>query len=288
MRKFGVLLLIILAIISGAVASALAYSFLKGKAGVQGPELKPVIVAARDLTFGQSLADNDLKTVLYPVGSIPKGAYSDSDSLLNQSTKVFLKENEAVLESKLSSIGGGLSLLISPEMRAASIKVDKVSGVSGFVLPGDRVDIIASIVRAGSGQESVAKTVLQNIEVLAAGEATERKGDKVITVQAVTLLVTPEGAQVLALTSQMATLHLALRNPADHDTLAVKSVTKSSMMEEEKKKPVRKVAYKPKKKSPPKPKEEPVSDSLVIIRGSSKKTEVPVMSKDDQKKKTKP
>jgi pilus assembly protein CpaB len=189
----------------------------------------------------------------------------------------------------LSSIGGGLSLRISKEKRAASIKVDKVSGVSGFVLPGDRVDIIASIVRPGSGQESIAKTVLQNVEVLAAGESTERKGDKVITVHTVTLLVDPEGVQVLALSSQMAKLHLALRNPADHDTLAVKSITKSSMLKE-KKKPAPKVTYKPRKKkpSPPKKKEEPVNDSLVIIRGANKKTEIPVMSEEAQKEPTKP
>jgi Flp pilus assembly protein CpaB len=74
MKKFGVLLLVLLAITSGAVASALAYSYLKGKANSQGPELKPIIVAAKALTFGQSLTESDLREVLYPAGSIPKGS----------------------------------------------------------------------------------------------------------------------------------------------------------------------------------------------------------------------
>ncbi len=288
MRKVGILLAILLAILCGAVASALAYAYLKNQTTVTGPELQPVVVATADLTFGRTLKKEDLDLVLYPKGSIPTGAYSHPDSLVNQTTKVFLKKNEPILNSKLSSIGGGLSLLISPDMRAASIKVDKVSGVSGFVLPGDRVDVIASIVRYGSS-ESVAKTILQNVEVLAAGEATENKGDKVITVQAVTLLLEPEGAQALALAFQMGKLHLALRNPSDQEVLAMEPITKTSMMGEKKKsEPKPKSTYTPKKKaSPPKKKEEPVvkSDSLVIIRGADKKTEAPVMKDEENKKK---
>ncbi len=289
MKTAGVVSMIILALVCGAVASTLAYNYLKNQPTEKGPELEPLVVAAKDLTFGETLESSDMEIVLFPKGSIPKGSYSSPDSLIGKSTKVFLKEKEPILNSKLSSIGGGLSLLIDKDMRAASIQVDKVSGVSGFVLPGDRVDVISTVDRYGSKQEVVAKTILQKVEVLAAGEKTERKGDKVITVQSVTLLVDPDGAQALALASQEGKMHLALRNPTDDSVLAVAPISKSefwSIPKTEKPKAKKTSAPKPQKKV-----ETPVEkneDSLVIIRGTDKKTETPAMTEEKKADGTKP
>jgi pilus assembly protein CpaB len=282
--------MVIVALTCGAFASVLAYNYLKDSQVNQGPELIPMVVAVKDLTFGTVLAKEDMIIVLYPAGSIPSGAYQGLDSLVGQSTKVFLKEKEPILESKLSSIGGGLSLLIGDNQRAASILVDKVSGVSGFVLPGDKVDIIATISRVGSNREAVAKTILQNTEVLAAGEKMERKGDKIIAVQSVTLLVDPAGAQVLALASEEGKLHLSLRNPNDADTLIVPPVSKSEILALNKKK-TKPRSTKPKssyRKSKPKTVEAPSKpDSVVIFRGTEKTTEAPVMEERDSTEKSK-
>jgi pilus assembly protein CpaB len=276
--------MVLVALTCGAVASVLAYNYIKNHEANLGPELVPLVVAARDLTFGSVLTADDMIVVLYPSGSVPAGAYESVDSLIGQSTKVFLKTREPILDSKLSSIGGGLSLLIGNNQRASSIQVNKVSGVSGFVLPGDKVDVIATIARVGKNRESVAKTILQNTEVLAAGEKMERKGDKVIAVQSVTLLVDPAGAQALALASEEGKLHLSLRNPNDADTLYVNAMSRSEILKDQKKKttPRPRRTTTPKKKTPPKIVEPPKKpDSLVVFRGTHKTTEAPVMEERD-------
>jgi pilus assembly protein CpaB len=285
MRKIGIFVVIILAIAFAGVAGGLTYIYLKAESEQRGLGLQPVVVASRDLTFGENLKPDDMKVVMFPSGSVAKGSYAVADSLLGQVTKVFLMENEPILDSKLSSKGGGLSLLISTNKRASSIQVDKVSGVSGFILPGDRVDVILTISSYGGGsQDAIAKTILQNVEVLAAGEKTEQKGNKVITVQAVTLLVDPEGAQALALASSEGKLHLALRNPTDEETLAVDPVTKTGILKEKREqKPEPKVVVKikevPATKEPPKP------DSVIMIKGTDKTKETPAMPEKKEEKK---
>ena len=135
----------------------------------------------------------------------------------------------------------------------------------------------------------MAKTILQKIEVLAAGEKMERKGDKVITVQAVTLLVDPDGAQALALASQEGKMHLALRNPTDDVVLAVAPISKSKFWSTKKtEKPKVKKRSKPKRKKKVTKPVEIKEDSLVIIRGTDKKTETPVMTEEKKAGSTKP
>jgi pilus assembly protein CpaB len=276
MRRMGIFIVITLAIAFAIAAGGLTYIYLKTASQEKGMEVVPVVVAATDLTFGETLALDDMKVAMFPKGSVPKGSYAVQDSLLGQVTKVFLMENEPILDSKLSSKGGGLSLLISPNKRASSIQVDKVSGVSGFVLPGDRVDVILTVEHLGGARDAVAKTILQNVEVLAAGEKTEQKENKVITVQSVTLLVDPEGAQDLALATSQGKLHLALRNPMDEEIVTVEPVTKTGILKE--KKPETKVVYRDRIKEVVKEPEKP--DSVTMIKGTEKKKEAPAMPEE--------
>ena len=286
MSKLGIIIAIFLALLSGAGASVLAYNYLKNQPSEMVLDLDPVVVATQDLTFGETLKPENMAVVMYPGASVPTGSYTMLDSLEGQVTKVFLKKNEPILDSKLSSKGGGLSLLIDNDKRASSIQVDKVSGVSGFILPGDKVDVILTVDKYGRKGDAFAKTILQRVDVLAAGEKTEQKGDKVITVQAVTLLVTPEGAQTLALASQEGKLHLALRNPSDNEVLAVDAISKAGILSEKKKKPEVRTVYIT--KEPEKMEEPPKPDSLVIIRGAAKKTEAPAMTEEKGGAETKP
>jgi pilus assembly protein CpaB len=278
MRKKGIIIIAVFAVIFAGLASFMVMTFLKeqGQKVSDAPPLQPVVVSAADISFGKTLQKEDLLVVRYPEESVPKGAVSEIDSLIGQTNKVFLAKSEPVLVSKLSSIGGGLSLLIEPTMRAASIQVDKVSGVSGFVLPGDRVDVIAVVKPGNSAAEAKAKTILQNVEVLAAGEKTEQRGKEPITVQAVTLLVEPVGAEKLALAANEGKLHLALRNPNDTELAAeTDGLSKSSLLGTKKKKATKRRARpkpKPKKKEPP-----PKPDSLTIIRGTDASKGEPAM-----------
>jgi pilus assembly protein CpaB len=284
MRKIAILVVVVLALAFAGIASGLTYVYLKAESGERGLDLEPVVVATKDLTFGEALEPDDMKVAMFPKGSVPTGSYASEDSLLGQVTKVFLKENEPILESKLSSKGGGLSLLIDKSKRASSIQVDKISGVSGFILPGDRVDVILTVDRPGSTRDAIAKTILQNVEVLAAGEKTEEKGNKVITVQSVTLVVDPEGAQALALASSEGKLHLALRNPTDDEILAVSPLSKSGILKGEKKETSKtKVVYRDRIKEVVKEPERP--DSVIMIKGTDKKKEAPAMTEKEGEKK---
>lgn len=286
MRKSTLILVASLALVFGVAASVMILAYLKARSVQAAGQFVPVVVASRDLTFGSTLSPEMMKVVSYPETSLPKGFYSEADSLVGEVTKVFLMENEPIIASKLSSTGGGLSLMIQNNMRAASVQVDKVSGVSGFVLPGDRVDVIASInKRDGGKDEAVATTVLQNIEVLAAGEKTQHEGDKIIQVQAVTLLVDAVGAQTLALVAREAKLQLALRNPTDTDTVSIASVTKSEIINGNKKKKTttKKRSTKSTKRVTPPKKEvvEPVDNTVTVFKGGTSKTQTPPITAAD-------
>ncbi len=216
--------LILLAAFLAAGAGLGFYMRVKAVAPTRSATV-PLVVAAKDITFGTKLGPQDLKLAEFPADAVPTAAYSAIDSVVGQTTKVFLVQGEPILASKLSSIGGGLSVRIPESMRASSVNVNEVSGVSGFILPGDRVDVIVTIDRVGDSRSSVAKTILQDVEILAAGIKTESKNDKPMDVQSVTLLVDPKGAEDLALAIHEGTIHLVLRNPVDRNIANVKPST---------------------------------------------------------------
>ncbi len=190
----------------------------------------PVVVSATDLTFGTKLDKAQLRVARYPKESVPAGAFSDIDSVAGQTTRIFLAAREAVTATKLSSRGGGLSMLIHSGLRATSLEVNQVSGVSGFVLPGDRVDVLCTVDGRGANNDAVTRTILQNAEVLASGQRTAQQDNKPITVQAVTILVDPLGAEKLALGLHEGRLHLVLRNPQDSDTSRVAALDTGGML----------------------------------------------------------
>ena len=227
---------LILAVVLGLAASAVVFFYLnqQSAANVTARQTRPVVVAASDVTFGTKLDRNLLKVVNYPKDSVPPGAYSSLDSVVGQTTKIFLATKEPVLMSKLSTIGGGLSMMVRPNMRASSVTVNLVSSVSGFVVPGDRVDVLVTIDRMGGGQQNATtRTILQNIEVLAAGVKTESKDQQNkpnTDLQTVTLLVDPPSAERMALAMHEGKIHLTLRNPEDADTLKLASVSTGEML----------------------------------------------------------
>ena len=285
MRSRSIFAIGLVAFICAAAATAMVVLYLQKTArlAAAGPLLTPVVVSSADLSFGQTLDASKLKIAMFPRESVPKGAVSVIDSLVGQTTKVFLAQDEPVLVSKLSSIGGGLSLMIAPTMRAVSIKVDKVSGVSGFVIPGDRVDVIAVVDRSTTTKETLAKTILQNIEVLAAGAQTESKGNEPITAQSVTLLVDAESAEKLALAQNEGKLQLSLRNPNDTEVaeetpgLTTKSLLKGPKEKDEEPPPQRAAASSKPAPKPEPPKPVVKQDTLTIFRGTDVKKEKPAM-----------
>ncbi|TMQ56272.1 MAG: Flp pilus assembly protein CpaB [Candidatus Eisenbacteria bacterium] len=225
--------LIGVALVLGVAAAVAGYFGLHGAAertaAGQRANLRDVVVSVTDLTFGTKLESTMLRIAHYPKDAVPEGAYAHVDSVVGQTTKVFMAAREPVTAIKLSSRGGGLSMLVRPKMRAASIEVNQVSGVSGFVLPGDRVDVLITV-NPRHDEDAVTRTLLQNIEVLAAGQKTQQQDNKPINVQAVTLLVDPAGAEVLAHAGHEGEISLVLRNPGDDSKEQVPGLSTREML----------------------------------------------------------
>lgn len=282
MDKRG-LIFIVLALVMASMAAAGVYLYLKTVPGVEAsaPTTTPVVVASSDLTFGTTLKAEHLKVVDFPRGAIPAGSYGSIDSVLSQTTKVFVVAGEPILASKLSAIGGGLSVRVPPDMRAMSLKVNEVTGVSGFVLPGDRVDVLVTVDHAAGTMNAVTNTILQDLEVLAAGVKTETKNNQNVTVQTVTVLVDPDGAEKLALAVDQGSVHLALRNPVDRTVTVASSKDVRTVMglKSEDKKPAYRPA--PVKTSVTTAEPVPVEPSFTVIRdGKISKQESPTKTKD--------
>jgi pilus assembly protein CpaB len=289
MDKKGIALLMV-ALILAIAAGGGVYLYLKGMPLVQAkaePDTKPVVVAEGDLTFGTTLEEKHLRLVEFPTEAVPAGSYSSIDSVLNQTTKVFVVAGEPVLASKLSAIGGGLSVRIPESMRAMSLKINEVTGVSGFVLPGDRVDVVVTVQNAAGTNIAVTKTILQDLEVLAAGVKTEMKGNHNITVQTVTVLLDPQGAEKLALGVHQGKVHLALRNPVDHAVVAeTKTDTRTVLgMSTPKKKAVRRRSTPRKTVVTKKAPVEVERNTFTVIRdGKIVKQESPTADEEDSGK----
>src|SRR5262245_27566238 len=111
--------LILVALVLAVAAGAIVFFYVKGMPASAQEATVPVVVASSDLTFGTRLGAQQLRVVAFPKDAVPKGAYTTLDSVLNQTTKVFMVTGEPVVASKLSSIGGGLSVLVKESMRAS-------------------------------------------------------------------------------------------------------------------------------------------------------------------------
>jgi pilus assembly protein CpaB len=280
-------LFVVMALVLGLGAAFLIFMVLNTARAGRTAGLVPVVVANTDLTYGSKLDQTQLRVVNFPKESVPEGAYSDIDSVLGNTTKVFLAAREPVLSSKLSTIGGGLSMMVRPTLRASSVDVRLASSVSGFIVPGDRVDVLVTVDQQGGGmQEAITKTILQNMEVLAAGPKTQQKEkeDKPSDMQTVTLLVDPVGAEKLANGMHEGKIHLTLRNPEDSDTLNLAAInTRQVLGSSAAPAPAPRAAYRAPSRAPariaaapvqpPAAKPEPYKPS--VIRGGKRSNEEP-------------
>jgi pilus assembly protein CpaB len=189
-----------------------------------------VVVATTQLHFGNNIRREHLRLVEWPASSVPEGSFAAIDELLGEKvdkngkkTKIErvvlrpMEKNEPVLKTKVSGFGGraSLSALITPGMRATTIRMNDVNGVSGFVLPGDRVDILLTRNQGGAKKSKFGLTTdifLQNMKVLGIAQDANENRNKPMVVRTVTLETTPLQAQKLTLAQKVGTLSLSLRN----------------------------------------------------------------------------
>ena len=215
---------VLLAGLAAMLASVMVYSALKRReAEVQNAMSHnvEVVVAAMDLPLGTKIEIGEVKTARWSADSLPEGSYTDPKQVIGSYVKNSLVANEPIVQAKLftgDKTAGVMPLLIPFGMRAVSVPVDEVSDVAGFVLPHTRVDVLVATAEGsgGGGDKAFSKVILQNVEVLAVAQEVEQKKDEPEIVKVVTLLVTPQESERLALASHSGTLRLAMRNYNDN------------------------------------------------------------------------
>jgi len=201
-------------------ASILIYRLVSSQVGASAkPATTQVLVAARNLPVGTLISDGDLRTTEW-AGTTPANALLKKEDAVGRGVVSSIYEGEPLLDGRLAAkgAGAGMSATIPPGMRAVAIRVNEVVGVAGFVVPGQRVDVLVLGTPPGgsSAVGTITKTILQNIEILSAGQNIQKDNEgKPVTVQVVNVLVTPEQAEVLSLISNDMRIQLILRNPLD-------------------------------------------------------------------------
>jgi len=219
-----------LSLVIAAFVTLVAYKrFRPVAAGAR--QVATVVVADTDLAVGSRISPGDLRLAEYPAGDLPDGTFQGVGDVVGRGVILPIRKSEVILSSKLAApkAGAGLPSLIPTGKRAVSVQVNDVISVGGFVSPGTHVDVLLTGRPLTSGAADVmTTTVLENVEVLAAGQEIQQnpEGGKPRSVTVITLLVTPEEAQKLALASSEGHIQLALRNPLDsaqQDPKVVKS-----------------------------------------------------------------
>jgi pilus assembly protein CpaB len=225
-----------LALLSASVAgySAVRYSSQRPTAAVEtSGGTAQIVVAARDLPVGHFLTETDVQTIRWPGNAMPVGYVSQPSAVIGRGLIAGVRMNEPLLEAELAEKGSGAGMpIIIPEgMRAVSVRVDDVIAVAGYVIPSTRVDLMLTM-KPISGDQVHTQVVLQNLLVLAAGQAIQKneKGEP-MPVSVVTLLVTPEQGEKLVLASAQGRIQLALRNMVDVAEVTTPGIGEARLMD---------------------------------------------------------
>jgi pilus assembly protein CpaB len=232
MRSRGLLMLVI-AVVAGLAAVLLAARWMQMQSGDKGR----IAVANVDVELGGRITPEMVRMVDWPQGSVPNGAFNDMAKLQGRVVKTSLQRGEPFMEAKLAPEGtkGGLSAVVPEGKRAMTVRVNDVVGVAGFALPGTFVDVMVNTQEEGGQRgdkdRTISKIVLERILVLAVAQEADRDTTKPKVVNAVTLELTPQEAEIIDLARSVGSLSLVLRNQTDPKrTTATEGVTKALLL----------------------------------------------------------
>jgi pilus assembly protein CpaB len=283
------------ALVAATIASFAVYRALSAGTGSAQPRTVDTIVAAQAIPAGTMLTRAHLKVVQWPADARLEGSISQAASVIDRGAIVSIAANEPITDAKLAAAGAGAGLppTIPPGMRAISVRVNEVIGVAGFVVPGTRVDVVVTFSgQAGAGSDSVARVVVSNAQVLTAGtrfdQEKARQDNQPIPTSVVTLLVTPEDAERIALASAEGRITLTLRNPLDTAPTASAGIRSGGLMGTQAP-PSAPATPRPAPKPPPVavataplPPPPPPPYTVEAIRGAKRTTE-PVKNEEEEK-----
>jgi pilus assembly protein CpaB len=223
MARIRILMVLVLALTAGGLLALGTYNYVQ-KSPVQAATLPttPVVVAAADMDIGAEVRREDIRMIDWPASSLPANVITDPQEVIGRGLVLPVIQNEPILPMKLASkeAGSGLPPVIPPGLRAVSVRVNEVIGVAGYVVPGTRVDVVATVSPTQNQQDMTSKVILTDVAVLAAGTKIERdtEKDKPVAVNVVTLLVSPDESERLTLAANEGKIQLALRNPLDRES----------------------------------------------------------------------
>lgn len=235
MRNKRFFIVLVGALIFGVLAAVSVSRYLSS-AQAYTKNLSKVAVAKVQIPLGTKIVAEQVTIVQFPKESTPDGTFETPEKLVGRVAVMNIPAREPITESRLAPEGtaAGLSAVIPEGYRAMTVKVDDAAGISGFIQPGTLVDVVVVIdPREGSGmQDPISKIVLQNIKVLANGQNIDKPQDQreANSVKAVTLQVTPEQAEKLALASNEGKLQLVMRNQIDQGDEQTKGVNKRELI----------------------------------------------------------
>jgi pilus assembly protein CpaB len=199
-----------------------------------------VVVVRKEIQLGEKITADHLALAPIPNGSAPEGVFRKMDQVVGRVAITPIGLRETITNMKLApeGTGGGLPAVIPEGYRAMTVKVDDVVGVSGFIMPGSFVDVVAIIVppsQGGDRQDAISKIVLQSIKVLASGQKLDSPENErePTSVKAVTLQVTPEQAEKLVLAANEGKLQLVMRNYSDQEDAQTRGASKASLLKGE-------------------------------------------------------
>ena len=237
MDRKRILVAVGVAVLLALLASLGAYKFLSGQSRVaEQARLQTVgiVIAVVDIPLGSTINPNQVAISPWPKGNYPKDAVPDPKVAVGRTVLRDFVRGEPVVESKLVPLNkpsGLLSLRVPPGMRAFSVKVNEVVGVGGFIVSDSRVDVVVTTsLSSKNQQDQFSKIVLEDVQVLAAGRETEQKDNKPVTVNTVTLAVTPEEAEKLALATNDGKIQLVMRNFADNTLVMTGGIDKGRLL----------------------------------------------------------
>ena len=236
MRNKRLLIVLVGALIFGVLAAVSVSKYLSS-AQAYTKSLNKVAVAKVAIPIGSKIVAEQIMVVQFPKESTPDGAYESAEKLAGRVAVVNIAAREPITEARLAAEGtaAGLSAVIPEGYRAMTVKVDDAAGISGFIQPGTMVDVVVTIDPAegvANRQDPVSKIVLQNIKVLASGQNIDKPENEreAQSVKAVTLQVTPEQSEKLALAANEGKLSLIMRNQSDQGDEQTPGVRKRNLL----------------------------------------------------------
>ena len=236
MRLGSLLLTVVgLGVASGAVYYAQTQLNAVPVVAVAEANVVSVVATSQDIPFGHIIERQMLTTIEWPIGSVPPGAITDYNDVVPalggqpRRAKLTMAQGELVLASKVSNWGEKVTIVqtIGENNRAMSIKVNAQTGVGGFVTPGDEIDIVLT---RGSEAEMRAVTILQRIRVIGVDQKSDEQNDQASVARTVTVEVTPEQGQKLALAQRAGTLSLSLRSLDNQEDKPLEAVRLSDLL----------------------------------------------------------